>query len=357
MSGKSFIQRRHTRQVHKGSVIIGGGAPVSVQSMTNTKTTDPQATSAQIKRLAEAGCEIVRVAVPDEASASAVKEICAGSPLPVVADIHFNHLLAVKSIENGVCCARLNPGNVFRKNQIQDVIACAKAHGASIRIGANSGSIRKGYGKKYADLPLHEAMVNSVIDYLEIFEKASFNQIVISLKGSTVLETIAAYRLMAQKVDYPLHVGITSAGSGLEGVVASSAGIGSLLIDGIGDTIRFSLTGDPVQEVLAARALLQSLELRSFGPQVVSCPTCARTHADLEKLVDDVKNELAKRRVTAPVKIAVMGCEVNGPGEARDADLGIAFGENCAVIFKNGKLVEKISLDRLDKFFEYLPRG
>ncbi len=340
--------RRPTRQVHVGNVAIGGGAPISIQSMTTTPTADARKTLAQIERLAIAGCEIVRVAVPDEDAAVALGEIVRHSPIPVVADIHFRAALALRSIDAGVHKVRLNPGNIRKPDDVRAVVRAAAAVGIPIRVGANSGSILRGADRRAlerqgkAPRTTPEMMVERVIEYLALIEAEGFRDLVISLKASSVLETIAAYRLMAAQCDYPLHVGVTAAGTPRAGTVRSAVGIGVLLAEGIGDTVRVSLTGDPVEEVPAARAILEALELRRFGPIVVSCPTCARTKVDLIRIAEEVERRLAG--LDLPITVAVMGCEVNGPGKASEADVGIAAApDGSGTLFRRGKPVRRVA--------------
>jgi (E)-4-hydroxy-3-methylbut-2-enyl-diphosphate synthase len=346
-----MTERRTTRQVHVGTVAIGGGAPIAVQSMTTTPTSDARATLAQIERLAIAGCEIVRVAVPDDAAADALAEIVAHSPVPVVADIHFKAALALRAIEAGVHKVRLNPGNIRKPDDVRAVVRAAASAGIPIRVGANSGSILRGTERREgatalrregATAPLPELMVERVMDYIAPIEAEGFRDLVISLKASSVVETIAAYRLIAARGDYPLHLGVTAAGTPRTGAIRSAVGIGTLLAEGIGDTIRVSLTGDPVEEIPAARAILEALELRRFGPVVIACPTCARTKADLVPIVSQIEARLAG--LDLPVTVAVMGCEVNGPGEAADADVGIAAaGDGKGTLFRRGRPVRRVN--------------
>lgn len=331
---------RTSKAVNIGPIRIGGDAPVAVQSMTNTDTRKPDATLAQICSLAEAGCEIIRVAVPDDKAADALPVICAASPLPVVADIHFSSSLAVRSLEAGVAALRINPGNIGGKAKVDRVVDAAKAHGVSIRIGVNSGSLEKGLLDRFGG-PTPEAMVESALSHVRLLEERGFDAIKISLKSSSVPHTIAAYRLLAKRCDYPLHVGVTEAGTLLRGAIKSAVGIGVLLAEGIGDTIRVSLTHDPVREVDVAWRILSSLDLRHRGPEIISCPTCGRTEIDLIGLAEAVEALLAGRpeRFT----VAVMGCVVNGPGEAREADVGIAGGKGKGVIFRKGELVGTVT--------------
>jgi len=332
-------QRRPTRTVRIGPIGIGGDNPVRVQSMANTDTRDVAATLAQIAALAEAGCEIVRLAVPDEAAAAALAAIRAATGVPLVADIHFDHRLAVAALEAGVDALRINPGNIGSEATVDTVVAAAKAHGAPIRIGVNSGSVQKDLLRKYGG-PTAEAMVESALTHIALLEKRGFGDIKVSLKSSSVLRTVAAYRLLAEKVDYPLHIGVTEAGTPMRGAVKSAVGLGILLAEGIGDTLRVSLTGDPVTEIGVAYEILRSLELRSRGPEIISCPTCGRTEIDLVGLAEAVEERL--RGVTETFTVAVMGCVVNGPGGAREADIGIAGGRDCGIIFRKGEVLGKV---------------
>ncbi|MBN1918605.1 MAG: flavodoxin-dependent (E)-4-hydroxy-3-methylbut-2-enyl-diphosphate synthase [Verrucomicrobia bacterium] len=337
------MERRTTRQVHVGRVAIGGGAPVSVQSMTTMPTADARATLAQIERLAIAGCEIVRCAVPDDEAAATLAEIVRHSPVPVVADIHFRAALALKAIEAGVHKVRLNPGNTRKPDDVRAVVRAAGEAGIPVRVGANSGSIlhRSERARLAGARAATEVMVQRVADYVALIEDAGFRDLVISLKASSVVETIAAYRLMAAQCDYPLHLGVTAAGTPRTGVARSAVGLGVLLAEGIGDTVRVSLTGDPVEEIHAARAILEALELRRFGPLVVSCPTCGRTKADIVAIAQQVEARLAG--FSLPVTVAVMGCEVNGPGEAAEADVGIAAaGDGMGTLFRRGEAVRRV---------------
>lgn len=331
--------RRPTRTVRIGAVGVGGDNPVRVQSMTNTDTRDVAATLAQIRALAEAGCEIVRLAVLDTAAAAALAAIRAGSPVPLVADIHFDHHLAVAALEAGVDALRINPGNIGSEAAVDAVVAAAKTHGAPIRIGVNSGSVAKDLLQKYGG-PTPEAMVESALTHIAFLEKRGFDDIKVSLKSSSVLRTVAAYRLLAQTVDYPLHIGVTEAGTPLRGAVKSAVGLGLLLAEGLGDTLRVSLTGDPVTEIGVAYEILRSLEIRSRGPEIIACPTCGRTEIDLVGLAEAVEERL--RGVTETFTVAVMGCVVNGPGEAREADIGIAGGRDCGIIFRKGEVMGKV---------------
>ncbi len=338
------IIRRKTAMIRVGNVPVGGEAPVSVQSMCNTDTRDVEATVAQIERLAEAGCEIVRVAVPDAAAARALSEIKKAVNLPLIADIHFNYRLALTAIEAGVDGLRINPGNIGEQERVEAVVEAAKAQKIPIRIGVNAGSLEPEMWEKYGG-PTPEAMVESALHHVRILEELDFRQIKISLKAHDVARTVAAYRLIAQKTDYPLHIGITEAGTFLAGTVKSSVGLGVLLSEGIGDTLRVSLTDDPVQEVRVGMEILKSLGLREAGPVMISCPTCGRCEIDLIGLARDVEERLAKMK--NPIEVAVMGCVVNGPGEAREADFGIAGGKGVGLVFRRGKVVRKVKEEEL----------
>ncbi|MBI2177816.1 MAG: flavodoxin-dependent (E)-4-hydroxy-3-methylbut-2-enyl-diphosphate synthase [Candidatus Tectomicrobia bacterium] len=328
------LKRRRSLPVRVGAVKIGGGAPVAVQSMCNTYTWDVEATLAQIGRLQEAGCEIVRVAVPDERSAQGLKEIRKRTDAPLVADIHFDHRLALLAAEAGVDCLRINPGNINGEERVSEVVAAAKDRGIPIRVGVNAGSLEKHLLDRFGGATA-EAMVESGLRHVAMLERRGFYDTKISLKASDVTRTVQAYRLMARRVEYPLHLGITESGSLQTGSVKSSVGLGILLSEGIGDTIRVSLAADPVEEVRVAYEILKSLRLRQRGVNVVACPSCGRVQIDVDKLTLEVEKELA--HITAPITVAVMGCEVNGPGEAREADIGVAGGHKRALIFMKGE--------------------
>lgn len=329
--------RRVSRSLNVGAVAIGGTAKISVQSMTNTKTHDVASTIAQIERIARVGCEIARVAVPDERAADALAEIKKRSPIPVIADIHFRHDFALKAIEAGIDGLRINPGNIGSDERVALVAEAAKARGIPIRIGVNSGSVEKDILKKFGH-PTPEAMVESALRHVGLLERCNFFDIKISVKASSVLDTISAYRLLAQRCEYPLHLGVTEAGTMLAGSIKSAMGIGSLLAQGIGDTIRVSLTSDVTNEVRAAYEILANLGLRDRPfVEIVSCPTCGRLEVDLEGLVAKVERRL--EGVRGPLKVAVMGCAVNGPGEAREADIGVACGAGKGTIMRKGEIV------------------
>lgn len=331
--------RDKTKRLNLGQVPIGGGAPVAVQSMTSSDTRDPQATLAQIQRLSQAGCEVIRCAVPDLEAARAFGPICAASPLPVVADIHFDARLAVAAVENGAAGLRINPGNIGGEDAVQRVLEAAKAHGAPIRVGANSGSLPKDLLAKHGG-PCPEALVEAALRHVRFLEKRGFDQIKVSLKSSSVLDTIAAYRLFAKQSSLPTHLGVTEAGGLLAGTVKSSVGIGALLLEGIGDTLRVSLTADPVREVEVAWHLLRACGLRERGVEIISCPTCGRTEIELIDLVEAAEKELAF--IKTPLTVAIMGCVVNGPGEAAHADVGVAGGRGQGVLFAKGEVLKKV---------------
>lgn len=336
--------RHRTRQIRIGSVIIGGGAPVSVQSMCTTDTRDAAATLEQIGQLARAGCEIVRCAVPDDEAALALAGICRDSPVPVVADIHFDYRLALTSLVSGVDGLRLNPGNIGAGWKVAEVVRACGERGVPIRIGVNAGSLEKDLLHKYGR-PCAEAMVDSALAHVRLLEDLNYEQVKISLKASDIGRTVAAYRLLAEQVDYPLHIGITEAGTTFGGTVKSAVGLGILLQEGIGDTLRVSLTGDPVTEVKVGWEILKSLDLRQRGPKFISCPTCGRCRIDLIAIAEEVEQRL--QDLPLPLTIAVMGCVVNGPGEAREADLGIAGGDGQGILFRRGELLRRVPQARL----------
>ena len=333
-----MITRRKSKQIQIGNIKIGGDAPISVQSMCNTDTRDVVKTLDQIGKLAAAGCEIARLAVLNKDAASAIKDIVAKSPIPLVADIHFDYRLALTCIENGIHALRINPGNIGKREHTIKVVEAAKNHNVPIRIGINGGSLEKEFAK--LDIPLYEKMVLSALRHVEILEDLNFYNTKISLKSSDVLTTIEAYKLIAQKVDYPLHLGVTEAGTLKSGLIKSSVGIGSLLSLGIGDTIRVSLTENPVEEVHAGYGILKSLGLRKRGVNFISCPTCGRTQIDLINLAKQVEERF--KNLNMPITIAVMGCPVNGPGEAKHADFGIAGAIKEGYIFKKGEIIARV---------------
>jgi len=338
------IQRKKTRQILVGGVKVGGTAPVSVQSMTNTFTSDINATIAQIGRLEDAGCEIVRVAVPDLSSAGAISTIKKKISIPIIADIHFDYRLAIASAKAGADGLRINPGNIGAAAKIKKVVDCAKDFNIPIRIGVNSGSLEKDLLKKYGGAT-PEAMVESALRHVEKLRSLDFHEIKISIKASDVFRTVEAYRLLSRKTDLPLHVGVTEAGALFPGIVKSALGIGMLLAEGIGDTIRVSLTRDPVEEVRAGYEILKALDIRKRGPEIISCPTCGRCNINLFDIVERVEKALLSNPVY--VKLAVMGCVVNGPGEAREADIGVAGGDGTGILFKKGKVIKKFPQEML----------
>ncbi len=333
-----------TRQIHVGGVPIGGGAPVAIQSMLNTKTTDVQASLEQIRALAAAGCQIARLSVQNMEAARGFAEICKESPLPLVADIHFDYKLAIAAAEGGASKIRINPGNIGGEDRVKAVVDVCKDKKIPIRIGVNGGSLDKRLLEKYGH-PTAEALVESAFQHLELLEKQGFYDTCVSMKSSTVSTMVAAARLFRSKCDYPLHIGVTETGPVRQGLIKSAMGIGALLLDGIGDTIRVSLTDDPVQEVYAAKDILKAAGLRKEGVNIISCPTCGRTRIDLIGLVNQV--DAALKNCPKPITVAVMGCVVNGLGEAREADIGIAGGDGWGMIFEKGVEVEKLPYDQL----------
>jgi len=333
-----------TKQIQVGCVKIGGGAPVSIQSMLNTRTTDVEGSLSQIRALAAAGCEIARLAVPDQEAAKGFAKIAARSPIPLVADIHFDYKLAIAAAEGGAAKIRINPGNIGGEDRVKAVVDCCKAHHIPIRIGVNGGSLEKSLLEKYGH-PTADALVESAFGHIALLEKYSFDDICVSMKSSNVPMMMQAYRLFSEKSDYPLHIGVTETGTEYMGTIKSAMGIGGLLCMGIGDTMRVSLTADPVKEVYAAKAILKAAGLRQEGVNIVACPTCGRTKIDLIGLANQVEQALAD--CNKPITVAVMGCIVNGPGEAREADVGIAGGDDCGVLFVKGELKEKLPYDEL----------
>lgn len=334
-----MIARRKTRTIRVGNVSVGGDSPVSVQSMTGTDTRDVRATVAQIRSLAKEGCEIVRVAIPDAAAAAAFRRIREKSPIPVIADIHFDHRLAIACAENGADALRINPGNIGGEARTREVLRAARSAGISVRIGVNSGSVEKDLLARHGG-PTPAALVESAERALRICEKARFAKVKFSLKASDVMTTVEAYRLFSRKFDYPLHIGVTEAGTLFSGTVKSAVGLGALLADGIGDTLRVSITGPPEAEVRIGFEILKSLGLRRRGPDFVSCPTCGRVSIDVVSIASEVERRLAGIKV--PLKVAVMGCAVNGPGEAREADVGVAGGKGEGLLFVKGEIVRKV---------------
>ncbi len=333
------VRRKQTKQITLGGITIGGGAPVAVQSMCNTDTRDPKSTLEQIGRLEQAGCEIVRLAVPDAHAAKVIGAIRKGTSLPLIADIHFDYRLALEAVKQGVDGLRINPGNIGGKEKVSEVVrACRDRGGIPIRIGVNAGSLEKHLLEKYGH-PTPEAIVESAFGHLRILEELNYTSIKVSLKASDVMTTVAAYRLFSEQSDYPLHIGISEAGTLFSGTVKSSVGLGILLAEGIGDTMRVSLTADPAEEVRVAYEILKSLKIRQRGVNIISCPTCGRTEIDIISLAQEVEKRLA--HVREPLTVAVMGCVVNGPGEAREADVGIAGGKGVGLLFKHGEILKK----------------
>lgn len=341
-----------TRQIHVGSVLIGGGAPVTIQSMCNTPTEDVEATVDQIHRLEQAGCDIVRVAVPNREAARAVGAIKEHISIPLVVDIHFDYRLALEAVAAGADKVRINPGNIGGEDRVKAVAQACRSKGIPIRIGVNGGSLEKGLLAKYGGVT-PEALVESAFGHIALLHKFDFDDICVSLKSSDVRTTMAAYQLMSAKSDYPLHLGITETGTVRMGTIKSAVGIGGLLGFGIGDTIRVSLSADPVEEVLAARNILKALGLRRDGPNLISCPTCGRTRINLIALAEEVERRL--QTVDKPITVAVMGCVVNGPGEAAAADVGIAGGDGVGLLFRRGEIVKKVPQDKLvDELFDLI---
>ena len=338
------IARKKTRQIMVGDVPVGGSAPVSVQSMTTTKTGDVEATVQQIERLTQAGCEIVRVAVPDESAAEAIARIKPRIAIPVVADIHFDYRLAIAAAKNGADGLRFNPGNIGSRKNIRALVDCAKDRGIPIRIGVNAGSLEKDLLEKYKGVTA-AGMVASALRHAALLQDLDFQEIKISIKASDVPRTLKAYRLLSDQTDLPLHVGVTEAGGLYAGIVKSALGIGTLLAEGIGDTLRVSLTRDPVEEVRVGHEILRALDIRHRGPEIISCPTCGRCDISLFEIVDQIEKALLTR--TTNVRLAIMGCVVNGPGEAREADIGVAGGDGVGILFKKGTVVKKFPQEKL----------
>jgi len=340
------MKRRTTKKVYIGNVPVGGDAPISVQSMTCTKTEDVASTVDQILRLQDAGCEIVRVAVPTREAAEAIGQIKTKIQIPLVADIHFDYRLAVEAIRQGADKIRINPGNIGAKDRVKKILTMAKKRSVPVRIGVNAGSLEKKVIKKYGGITA-EGLVESVLDQLRLFQEVAFEDVVLSIKASDVVLMIEANRLLSQKVDFPLHLGVTEAGTPRSGILRSAVGIGTLLAEGIGDTLRVSLTGDPVEEVRAGHDILKSLRLRQRGLTILSCPTCGRLQTRLIAIVEEVERALSE--VQKPLTIALMGCAVNGPGEAKEADIGIACGRKSALLFKKGKVIRKLKEEDIVK--------
>lgn len=339
--------RKETRRLYVGKVPIGGGAPVAIQSMTNSQTTDVKGTLEQISRLALAGCEIVRIAIPNEEAAQVVDQIKEKSPLPLIADIHFDYRLALTCLERGIDGLRLNPGNIGGAENVKKVAQAAKNRNIPIRIGVNAGSLEKEILALHGGHPTAEGMVESALGHVKLLEDQDFEDIKISLKSQNVPLTIAAYRMLAERVNYPLHLGITESGTVTSGVIRSAVGIGALLAEELGDTLRVSLTGPPEEEIAVAKEILKVLDLREGGPTLVSCPTCGRCQIDLFSIAQQVEEKL--KGISDPIKVAVMGCVVNGPGEAREADIGIAGGKGAGIVFRKGEVIRTVPEDELVK--------
>ncbi|MEN8189469.1 MAG: flavodoxin-dependent (E)-4-hydroxy-3-methylbut-2-enyl-diphosphate synthase [Thermodesulfobacteriota bacterium] len=346
-----MILRRQTRKIHVGDVAVGGNSPITVQSMTNTDTRDVESTLAQVHRLEEAGCEIIRVAVLDMEAAEALTRIREGINIPLIADIHFDSRLAVASMEHGAQAIRINPGNLGGPEKLSRVVAAAKLHRVPIRVGVNSGSIEKDLLKEYGfPCPQNpKSLIESALRNVALLEKESFHEIKISIKSSDAMTTVSGYQELSRKTDYPLHLGVTEAGGLIPGTVKSSVALGILLSQGIGDTFRISLTRDPVEEIRVGFELLRALKIRERGPEMISCPTCGRTQIDLFSLAEKIEDHL--QTMESKIKVAVMGCVVNGPGEAKEADIGLAGGNGVGIIFKKGKLFKKVKEEELLETF------
>lgn len=330
-----------TKLIKYGKVKVGNGNLITVQSMTNTKTHDVEATIKQIQRLEEAGCDIIRVAVPDEKSSGAVAEIKKEINIPIIADIHFDYRLALSSIKNGADGIRINPGNIGSEERVKKIVYACKNQDIPIRVGVNSGSVKKEFIEKHGGVN-ENSLVDSALDQIKQIEKFDYNNIVVSIKSSNVVENYKSNLKLSKKINYPIHLGVTESGTYENGVIKSSMGIGALILQGIGDTIRVSLTSDPVDEVRVGRKMLQYLNLRPYGPNIISCPTCGRTEINIESLSKEIEKRIIEEKIKTDITIAVMGCIVNGPGEAKEADIGIAGGKGEAVLFKKGKLIKKI---------------
>ena len=341
------IIRRKAKTIKIGNIYLGGNNPIAIQSMVKTKPEDIESTIRQIKELESIGCEIVRLAVKDSRDAKAIRKIKLMIDIPLVTDIHFDWRLAIEAIDNGADKIRLNPGNIYKKEQIREIVKAAKLSQIPIRVGVNSGSLRSRTSQVASRTSQAGKMVGSVLDYIKILEGFKFYDIIVSLKSSNIFDTIEAYRKIAKLCNYPLHLGVTATGTSYRGAIKSSMAIGALLLEGIGDTLRISLTDKPQEEVKVAKLILEALGLRNFGPEIISCPTCGRCEVDLVKIVKDLETRLATRYsllATLPLKVALMGCVVNGPGEAKEADIGVAFGKREGLLFKNGRAIKKVSV-------------
>jgi len=341
-----MYNRKDTKVIHIGGVPVGGGHSIKIQSMTNTDTRDIAATVSQINALEAAGCEIARVAVPDMEAAAAIKGIKAGISIPLVADIHFDHKLALEAVKNGADKLRINPGNIGSETRVRQVAEAAKANGLPIRVGVNGGSLEKEILAKYGGLTA-EGLAESALNNVLMLEKCGFSDIVVSVKASDIQLMLDSHKILAKRLPYPLHIGLTEAGTPFNGAIRSAAGLGALLSLGLGDTVRVSLSGDPIAEIYAAKEILAAMGLRRFGIRVISCPTCGRTDMDVVGIAMHLEEKLA--HIVQPITIAVMGCVVNGPGEAREADIGVAGGKNSAVVFRKGEIVRKVKMNELEE--------
>jgi (E)-4-hydroxy-3-methylbut-2-enyl-diphosphate synthase len=335
-----------TKIIKYGDVVVGGDSLITVQSMTNTKTHDVDSTVRQIHQLEKNGCDIIRVAVPDEKSAEALKEIKSNVNIPVIADIHFDYKLALRSVKSGADGIRINPGNIGSEEKVKKIVYACREKNVPIRVGVNSGSVKKEYINKFKGVN-EDSLVESALDQIRQIEKFQYDNIVVSIKSSNVVQNYKSNLKLSKLINYPIHLGVTESGTYENGIIKSSMGIGSLLMQGIGDTIRVSLTADPVEEVRVGRKMLQYLNLRPYGPNIISCPTCGRTEINIEKLSSELEKRIIKENIKTDITIAVMGCVVNGPGEAKEADIGIAGGKGEAVLFKKGKLIKKIGEDNI----------
>jgi len=346
-----------TKIIKYGDVVVGGDSLITVQSMTNTKTYDVDSTVRQIHQLEKNGCDIIRVAVPDEKSAEALKEIKSNVNIPVIADIHFDYKLALRSVESGADGIRINPGNIGSEEKVKKIVYACREKNVPIRVGVNSGSVKKEYINKFKGVN-EDSLVESALDQIRQIEKFQYDNIVVSIKSSNVVQNYKSNLKLSKLINYPIHLGVTESGTYENGIIKSSMGIGSLLMQGIGDTIRVSLTADPVEEVRVGRKMLQYLNLRPYGPNIISCPTCGRTEINIEKLSSELEKRIIKENIKTDITIAVMGCVVNGPGEAKEADIGIAGGKGEAILFKKGKLIKKISEDNIvDSIIEEIKKS
>jgi (E)-4-hydroxy-3-methylbut-2-enyl-diphosphate synthase len=346
-----------TKIIKYGEVVVGGDSLITVQSMTNTKTHDVDSTVRQIHQLEKNGCDIIRVAVPDEKSAEALKEIKSNVNIPVIADIHFDYKLALRSVESGADGIRINPGNIGSEEKVKKIVYACREKNVPIRVGVNSGSVKKEYINKFKGVN-EDSLVESALDQIRQIEKFQYDNIVVSIKSSNVVQNYKSNLKLSKLINYPIHLGVTESGTYENGIIKSSMGIGSLLMQGIGDTIRVSLTADPVEEVRVGRKMLQYLNLRPYGPNIISCPTCGRTEINIEKLSSELEKRIIKENIKTDITIAVMGCVVNGPGEAKEADIGIAGGKGEAVLFKKGKLIKKIGEDNIvDSIIEEIKKS